>query len=507
MRPPARAAASSSSTRLVPNRKRDSTEWQLGGDDIGDDDLRARALRGKSPAAPARQPFRWPEAGGCGPAGHFAAGGVRRLAPDAAFHRLSAGRDATVRRLAAQLARGLPAARAARSSPSWGIPRSGLIVLGLLSYMLNLKAQRLSAGADHRSGTASAARRRLCVERCPLPSAPWRRQRQSTCGVSPISTLTRDCGRRSSSASTALSAVWRQPIWLTTRSEIYGDGVRAVAGDLAGPTWAAAATGLGLPDLVCFAWSEPDRPIWNPVSEADSRRAGGCYRRIDVSKTRAELGPPPVPVVAAPEWQVADGRCRAPRCDGRIWLYSLDTRIGSTRSMGVGADMWHGPGFLGQRRGRRRVPRRPVRRPRPGDVAPTISRLLPGRSGGAPVAGKCPAPRHDVRAERSTGPARWPARAPPLRTDADERFRRSRAGWPRVARCRGSGVLATRQPSADRGARSASPDLREPSSWTEAGESVARLYRLSQGPSFCASATPWTSFSARTPHRLPPARP
>ncbi len=234
--------------------------------------------------------------------------------------------------LAARLLQAYPR-RALEEFAVRGIPRGGMIVLGMLSYMLNLKAQ-LAAGC-----ATDPARPLLLVDDCALSGARFR----ETLAV--VASPRVVFAHLYSHPELRAAIVEREPRverclavadLADHARQIYGEeyerwraaGQERLGG---GPYW------LGLPDLVCFAWSEPDRPIWNPVSEEleEGWRLLPAHRCL---KSRAELGPPPAPV-AAPAWQVADGVASA-RCDGRIWLYSLDSdRVYSLE--GVAVDMWN----------------------------------------------------------------------------------------------------------------------------------------------------------------------
>ena len=212
-----------------------------------------------------------------------------------------------------------------------GLPRGGLIVLGMLSYLLDLEPERLSGEAD-------PGRPVLLVDDCALSGARLHAALARSGSQSVVfAHLYSHPGLRSaiSEAEPRVERCLAAADLTDHAREIYGDDY---------DRWLASARDqlgggrywLGLPDLVCFAWSEPDRPIWNPVSEVleEGWRMLPPHRCL---KARAGLGPSPIPG-AAPSWRVADGVVSA-TLDGRIWLYSLDTdRVYAVA--GVAADMW-----------------------------------------------------------------------------------------------------------------------------------------------------------------------
>jgi hypothetical protein len=92
----------------------------------------------------------------------------------------------------------------------------------------------------------------------------------------------------------------------------------------------------GRPDLVCFAWSEPDHPFWNPVTG----RVEDGWRFLSPDrclKNRARLGLAPR-TEGTPEWRVPDEV--ACGCFDNVWWLC---RIGTGevyRLDGVAADIW-----------------------------------------------------------------------------------------------------------------------------------------------------------------------
>ena len=93
-----------------------------------------------------------------------------------------------------------------------------------------------------------------------------------------------------------------------------------------------------------FAWSEPDRPFWNPVSD----RLEDGWRFVSPDrclKNRAALG--------VPAGAVGDRRWRVPedtvvgQFDGRLWLWN-GADDGVFALSDVGADMWRSLAALGE---------------------------------------------------------------------------------------------------------------------------------------------------------------
>jgi hypothetical protein len=212
-----------------------------------------------------------------------------------------------------------------------GIPRGGLIVLGMLSYMLHLDSGQL-AGDDDRS------RPLLLVDDCALSGARFHTALAQS-GASRVlfahlyshPRLRAEIVQQEARVEACLAA----DDLVDHARDVYGDDyerwVRSARNHLGGTRY-----WLGLPDLVCFAWSEPDRPLWNPVSQRLERgwRLLPPHRCL---KARADLGPPPMPI-DGPTWRVHQGVASA-REDGRLWLYCAETdKLYSLE--GVAAEMW-----------------------------------------------------------------------------------------------------------------------------------------------------------------------
>ncbi len=215
---------------------------------------------------------------------------------------------------------------------SWAaIPRGGLIVLGMLSYALALDRERLAAdpdperplvivddcaltGARFASELARQPARRVAFAH--LYSHPDLRRaivgREARVESCVAAHDLADCARRSYPDEAAYEA-WRERWRRRLGAERY---------------W------LGQPELVCFAWSEPDRPFWNEASgevEEGWRflSPGRCLAH------RADLGPSPIEITA-PVWR-APADLVSGDFDGRLWLCARG-RIFTLE--GAAADMW-----------------------------------------------------------------------------------------------------------------------------------------------------------------------
>lgn len=152
----------------------------------------------------------------------------------------------------------------------WGftaVPRGGLVVLGALSYAMDLSDTHLTAPFPEDAPL-------VVVDDCAITGDRFRRF-LSTCPHRQV----------------VFAPLYSHPVFratllqkeprvvacvsaydLTDYSEDTAQGARSYH-----QTWKARLHGErywhGLPEYLCFAWNEPDRPFWNPVTG----RVEGCW--------------------------------------------------------------------------------------------------------------------------------------------------------------------------------------------------------------------------------------
>lgn len=140
----------------------------------------------------------------------------------------------------------------------YGVPRGGLIVLGMLSYILGLRAEQLNPAAFSDAPL-------VVVDDCALSGSRFYRVLQQYPQQSLIlATLYAHEALREAIAS-------REPkvIQCLSGQELYDHGPEIMGADYA--TWqtqnqarlAGHRYWLGLPDYLCFPWNEPDHLLWN----------------------------------------------------------------------------------------------------------------------------------------------------------------------------------------------------------------------------------------------------
>jgi hypothetical protein len=145
----------------------------------------------------------------------------------------------------------------------YGVPRGGLIVLGMLSYILGLRAKQLNPAELSPAPL-------VVVDDCALSGSRFYRVLQQYPHQSLIlATLYSHPALRAAIAS-------REPnvIQCLSGQELYDHGPETMGADYS--TWQAQNQArleghrywLGLPDYLCFPWNEPDHLLWNSTTAA-----------------------------------------------------------------------------------------------------------------------------------------------------------------------------------------------------------------------------------------------
>lgn len=143
-----------------------------------------------------------------------------------------------------------------------GIPRGGLIVLGILSYLLNLKSSQLTPPFSENSPL-------VIVDDCILSGAriAYFLQHSSSPYIilAPLF-IHPDCREAILAQEERISACW-------SGANLVDHGLAVMGGSYV--HWqqqnlqrlAGTRYWLGLPDYVCFPWNEPDYLLWNAVGQ------------------------------------------------------------------------------------------------------------------------------------------------------------------------------------------------------------------------------------------------
>ena len=199
------------------------------------------------------------------------------------------------------------------------IPRGGLIVLGMLSYALAPRRDQVDGG-----GGGSSSGPLILVDDCAL-SGLRLRQELARLGTS----------RRSVVVAHLYSAPELRQAVMEAEPRVTAC---IAAGDLADRSrevfadpdehadwlrrWqdrlGASRYWLGLPELIAFAWGEPDRPFWN----AETGRVEDGWRLVAPHrcfKARARLAAGDRPPSGGP-WRLPDGVAWG-EFDGVLWLH------------------------------------------------------------------------------------------------------------------------------------------------------------------------------------------
>lgn len=220
------------------------------------------------------------------------------------------------------------------------IPRGGYFILGLLAYILGLHPSQLESPIPKDATlivvddcAISGARFREYLRKCenerilfaPLYSHPDLRDAINNREDRVVACISAHDLKDDSSE-------------VEGGEEAYRERWRARFGD--DRYW------TGLPEYICFAWNEPDRPFWNHVTGKVE-----CGWTLLPHEFCLKNGPPQIPVFVQPE---AQGPIRP--ADHVMFLMDEDSVvIGDLYSKesyhldGVGADMWRGVIEFGDR--------------------------------------------------------------------------------------------------------------------------------------------------------------
>jgi len=215
------------------------------------------------------------------------------------------------------------------------IPRGGLIVLGILSYLLDLAPEQLAVGRPAESPV-------VVVDDCALTGARFATALRELTGREIVFAhlyshpdLRRAILRREPRVKACLAAHDLADLARDSypEAEEYRRWRRRWRRRL-GPDryW------YGQPELVAFAWSEPDRPFWTPMTG----RVEDAWRLVSPHlclKNRARFGAPSE-LRRAATWRVPPGVAYG-EFDGVLWLCRSEG--GQIFVLeGVAADIWRG---------------------------------------------------------------------------------------------------------------------------------------------------------------------
>ncbi|MEM7482285.1 MAG: hypothetical protein AAF481_14000 [Acidobacteriota bacterium] len=189
------------------------------------------------------------------------------------------------------------------------VPRGGLIVLGMLAYSLELTPEQLSPAGDREAS-------RVLIDDCALTGGRLGQAMRGLEGAGEVVMATlyshpdlrRAVERRESRVRACLAARDLEE-WPRSKSDGWSERWRERLGDTR--YW------IGSPEWIAFAWSEPDRPFWNPVSETveDGWRFLPPHLCL---KNRCLLGGS----ASVSAWRLAEGVVFG-EFDGILWLCEL----------------------------------------------------------------------------------------------------------------------------------------------------------------------------------------
>ena len=179
----------------------------------------------------------------------------------------------------------------------YGVPRGGLIVLGMLSYMLGLRAEQLNVSEPGDTPL-------VVVDDCALSGSRFYRVLQQYPQQDLVfATLYAHQELRRAIAS-------REPnvIQCLSGQDLYDHGPETMGASYT--TWQAQNQArlaghrywLGLPDYICFPWNEPDHLLWNP-STAELERSWHILPSKVCLKNRPSSGTASLPIQVQPTVQ------------------------------------------------------------------------------------------------------------------------------------------------------------------------------------------------------------
>ena len=220
-----------------------------------------------------------------------------------------------------------------------GLPRGGLIVAGLLAYLLNLDHEQLDATDDARDTWPL-----IVVDDCMLSGTQLRRWLRRHPDGPPVvvahlhshPALRDALTQRERRVTACVAGQDLHDRAVAERGTDYEDWRRRWEARTPESYW------TGQPDHICYPWNEPDVLIWNPAVDAVEpgwrvvppewclkNRAEGWQAVRDVQVCRTPRG----------STQPADDVIWANFDDGEVMVAGADTGT-SLRLDGVGASMW-----------------------------------------------------------------------------------------------------------------------------------------------------------------------
>jgi hypothetical protein len=174
------------------------------------------------------------------------------------------------RSLAGQLMDGLGPETLARCR-FVGLPRGGLIVMGMLAYLLDLRAEQIGVSDGAVSGMSDSAAPLVVVDDCALSGLRFAETLERTGAPSVVfahlfshPNLRQSIRQREQ----RVAGCYAGQDLLDLADEFLGED-RAVWEE----RWHRRSDGraywFGLPEHVCFPWNEPDITIWNAETEGE----------------------------------------------------------------------------------------------------------------------------------------------------------------------------------------------------------------------------------------------